>query len=271
MLVLVALFGLVDQAMSSKRFFVRLSDEKTIDSLLESLGKPIDDTDYPSFSERGYKVVRLLEKTEDKHKEKAVLDRFSIDDLLALNSWETTDCTDEGLANRRQQCESFCTREQTKSSDPVDKAQADLDDSSTTSNAYIKHNLGSFCWEVVEDMEQRCPLQLVRSKISENDIQEMWNFLYKTYGMATFNPATLIKPKKTYVATIKKNLAKDELVKATKIKDNCLIVVEGLEKPSAFKTLSGFWRELFKLCKLVKYNWKDVVWSVQSRIVQSTE
>jgi hypothetical protein len=89
----------------------------------------------------GSRVAQNLAKISDKHKPNAILDEFSVDQLLKLNEWYKEDCTHEEIEKRKDMC------------DQIDKSQ---------SYREAKRKLVEYCRELLDAMATSCQPELIQ-------------------------------------------------------------------------------------------------------------
>lgn len=237
-LVLVALAGVLDQAIGEQLFYDEIEERLPLDSVLETLGNRLHvelGHGAPIRYFYGSKVHELLAQAMDKN-DKVILNQYSPNDLIALNEWDSNDCLDDELEKRRKSCEQFTTRGLTSSLTPP----------SRTKDGYTRLALGYYCWAISDDVEERCPIIRVSFEIG-TAMQALVAFKTKVDSAEHWLPVALPDAKLTAVA--KTVLAKEEPTIRDTIKRICLIVVDGLGKRGV--RLDKEWHGYYQLCERV--------------------
>lgn len=249
-LMLVALIGMVGWAKMEQPFTGRPSEKITVAELVEKLSKPAPELMLFKDLKMASRVFDLLQATKDKKTPKTILGRFSVEDLLALNRWTVSECTEGGLEKRHVACSFFSPRKLIYFFNPIRKAKEDGKSyAETSADEFIKHKLGQYCWHIVEHMEHYCPIKQLRAKISEDDEKQLQALDDEVVVMTAINPISLVAYNRMLRWTLKLALKRMKATEIDRLRRTCSIVVDEL---GAKQTGETVFSDFLAICRAFK-------------------
>lgn len=176
--VLVALVGLVcllGETMGETVFVLQYRDKRELMDLIEMLsGLLVDQIDiaHDVNADTARLVAALLAETKDKAKPRAILNEFSVNQLLELNTWNTklfnNDCSASRLKKRVLTCHSIhpIKDDTWDYKDP----NSEEPDPETEKEEQIRFNLGKYCWFIIDFLVPYCVQHHELDQFFLNDI-----------------------------------------------------------------------------------------------------
>lgn len=151
------------QTNGAQYFLVKTSEKFSQNKLMTLLGAELvkfDGSGVSVFYMRhgvSSQAAFCLANTAGKDEPNTILGKYSINDLLALNTFDIEDCTFDKLDGRRETCEAFYSEEDIKH----------LPMPGFTSDDYVHYNLGKYCWELLDGLKYWCPNEHERLAVEE--------------------------------------------------------------------------------------------------------
>lgn len=144
----------------------------TVDQLLSELG-----TKWYTYKEQVLeRVFRKLEYATEKDKANTILGQYSVQQLLDWNTWTLADCTSEAMDEMNKKCFSLCDRMDYHEDDPPKNLIGD-----DRLEAFIKHNVGGYCWTVKDKILAACPYRELDEQIGKENLDRVWDLYHKTH------------------------------------------------------------------------------------------